>query len=80
MLTPVFELNEDDDFVVVIIKTPYVKVSLNFFIKKVVSCIGVKRRVLFLFNFFLIRIFFMPFSVQRKSCPIARDKWILQLG
>ena len=30
MLTPVFELSQDDDFVVVIIKTPYVKVSLNF--------------------------------------------------
>ena len=30
MLTPVFELSQDDDFVVVIIKTPYVKVSLKF--------------------------------------------------
>lgn len=27
MLTPVFELSQDDDFVVVIIKTPYVKIS-----------------------------------------------------
>ena len=30
MLALVFELSRDDDFVVVIIKTPYVKVSLNF--------------------------------------------------
>ena len=30
MLTPEFELSQDDDFVVVIIKTPYVKVSLKF--------------------------------------------------
>ena len=30
MLTLVFELSQDDDFVVVIIKTAYVKVSLNF--------------------------------------------------
>lgn len=28
MLTPVFELSQDDEFVVVIIKTPYVKVRL----------------------------------------------------
>ena len=41
MLTPVFELSQDDDFVVVIIKTPYVKVSFKFCVK-VVSCIGVK--------------------------------------
>ena len=27
MLTPVFELSQDDEFVVVIIKTPYVKVT-----------------------------------------------------
>ena len=30
MLTPEFELSQDDDFVVVIIKTAQVKVSLNF--------------------------------------------------
>ena len=30
VITPIFELSQDDDFVVVIIKTPYVKVSLNF--------------------------------------------------
>ena len=41
MLTPVFELSQDDDFVVVIIKTPYVKVSFKFCVK-VVSCIGFK--------------------------------------
>lgn len=55
MLTPVFELSQDDDFVVVIIKTPYVKVSFKFWVK-VVSCIGVKRLVLFLFNILTIRI------------------------
>lgn len=29
MLTPVFELSQDDEFVLVIIKTPYVKVELD---------------------------------------------------
>jgi len=37
MLTPVFELSQDDDFVVVIVKTPYVKVSFKFCVK-VASC------------------------------------------
>ena len=57
MLIPVFELNQDDDFV---------KVSLNFGIKKVVSCIGVKRQVLFLFNFFFIRIFLCPLACKES--------------
>ena len=30
MLTPVFELSQDDEFVLVIIKTPYVKVELDW--------------------------------------------------
>ena len=31
MLTPVFELSQDDDFVLVLIRTPYIKVEFDYF-------------------------------------------------
>lgn len=34
MLTPAFELSQDDDFVVVLIKTPYVKVGILHVVEK----------------------------------------------
>ena len=57
MLTPVFELSQDDDFVVVIIKTPYVKVSFKFCVK-VVSCIGFIQHFHYKNFFYALALFF----------------------
>ena len=41
MLTPVFELSQDDDFVVVIIKTPYVKVRI--IVQEIISLVSTEH-------------------------------------
>ena len=53
MLTPVFELSQDDDFVVVIIKTPYVKVRI--IVQEIISLVVGKE---FLFAKYIDRLSF----------------------